>query len=278
MIDQQQVQKLLDVLEQSHKPVVIFPETTDMDLLVASWVFREFLEFFLPSQNHQALLLSPVSPQLPKTLKPLLDAEKVLQHLQADSLIIEFPYQTEKIDQVFSQLSADKNHFFITVKPQAGQQPLSEDEVTFRQGSDQADAVFLFGVNDVNTLTSLGLQVESFFRSEKRPVVTFNQFLPDFGSLNIDIAAESYSEMLFHLMKRLLVVASGERELVEFFEGNDLATLLLFGIETKTQHLQTQSTTSSTFLAVAELMQYGGKRFLLTPKRVSTNSRKTIKN
>jgi hypothetical protein len=268
MIDQQQVQNLLDVLEQSHKPVVIFPETTDMDLLVASWVFREFLEFFLPSQNHQALLLSPVSPQLPKTLKPLLDAEKVLQHLQADSLIIEFPYQTEKIDQVFSQLSADKNHFFITVKPQAGQQPLSEDEVTFRQGSDQADAVFLFGVNDVNTLTSLGLQVESFFRSEKRPVVTFNQFLPDFGSLNIDIAAESYSEMLFHLMKRLLVVASGERELVEFFEGN----------ETKTQHLQTQSATSSTFLAVAELMQYGGKRFLLTPKRVSTNSRKTIKN
>ena len=116
MIDQQQVQKLLDVLEQSHKPVVIFPETTDMDLLVASWVFREFLEFFLPSQNHQALLLSPVSPQLPKTLKPLLDAEKVLQHLQADSLIIEFPYQTEKIDQVFSQLSADKNHKIPSLK------------------------------------------------------------------------------------------------------------------------------------------------------------------
>jgi hypothetical protein len=113
--------------------------------------------------------------------------------------------------------------------------------------------IFLVGVQSYESLGHLYEGYEQLFQTAT--VVTLTTFEPQFGTLKI--SAEDMSG-LSELTTQILLALE-----VQVTEAN--ATNLLAAIESKTDRLQSFSTTADTFQLVAELLRRGARR-----KRVAT--------
>lgn len=261
MIDQSQTDKFKDILELSQNILVIFPETKDLDLFLATYCFYSFL-----SSNKDARLLSPKSAhKIPKELEKLIKVDKIENELGRENLLISFPYKEEQVDKVSYYIGENDKRFYLTIKPKKNSAPLDDSKVEFSYAGAQADLLVLCGIENLEELEQLYFAYETLYKGDNNYVVTINDFIPDFGKLNLDISpSSSYCEALFYLLQDL------DSKNEDLLAKSSLPSLLLYGIETKTKGLQSEKTDINTFLAVASLLKLGAARlFKLKNDKVS---------
>lgn len=268
MIDQAQTDKFQNILELSQNITVIFPETTDTDLFLAAYCFYHFF-----SSKKAIRILNPKFAQkLPKELIKLVEVKAIENELGKENLLISFPYQEEQVDKVAYYIGEKDKRFYLTIKPKKNTNPLDSSKVEFSYAGVQTDLLILFGVENLEDLKQLYFAYETLYKGDNNYVVTINDFIPDFGKLNLDISpSSSYCEALFYLFQDL------DQAHEDVLIKSNLSTLLLYGIEAKTRGLSSNSANISTFLAVASLLKLGAMRLFnkanQLPKKKSTKVR-----
>lgn len=273
MIDQNQITRLLEFLSSSKKIFLLFASTQQIDLLLvtlACYLFFQDLSVF----SQKKLILKEVAIFSPKKIKPIINKYSKLteyltihqllticQHeLGRENLLISFPYQPEQVDRVSYQIADKNQRFYLTIKPQKGSSPLDHQAVEFNYVGSSADLLILFGVNDLKDLKDLYFSNQELYQNT--PLITINNFLPDFGTLNLDISGSScYGEAIFYLIKN--IANSLNIELSSLNNIQQIATLLLSSLSLKTNDFSHSKMTADSFLAVAELMQLGAERIKL---------------
>lgn len=270
MIDQAQTDKFRNILELSQNILVIFPETKDLDLFLASYCFYSFMS----SKKDLRLLSSKFAHKIPKELEKLIKLDRIENELGKENLLISFPYQEEQVDKVSYYIGENDKHFHLTIKPKKNSAPLDSSKVEFSYAGAQADLLVLCGVENLEALQQLYFAYETLYKGDNNYVVTINDFIPDFGKLNLDISpSSSYCEALFYLLQDL------DAQNEDILAKSNLPTLLLYGIEAKTQGLQSERTDINTFLAVASLLKLGATRLFKfkTSKTVNKSTKKSAK-
>jgi hypothetical protein len=270
MIDQSQIKSLNEIIKLSKSSLLVFPETKNLDLIAAAYSFYYFLEGILAEEQKGQLRL--LCPNLNRNslgeLKNLLTITDLQNEMGKENLLISFPYDEMKVDQVDSYLGDEGQRLFIRVKSKKGASPVSEKDVQFSYSGANADLLILLGVNDLENLDNLYYGYEDLYSAINNQVVTINNFLPDFGSLNLDISGRtSYSEAVFYLLKGL--AEQLELDFVDLLAKTEIPTILLFGMEYKTRALASKQATAETFLAVGELLQMGARRVFVVEEKQS---------
>jgi hypothetical protein len=287
MIDQNQVLRLLEFLSASERIFLLFANSQQPDLslsVLASHLFFEDLVLlnkaklklkesvvFCPNQSIRSFKqLSAIENYLKQN--ELL--EKIQHDLGRENLLITFPYKKNQVDKVSYHINDNEKHFYLTIKPKKGVSPLSHKEVEFSYTGSSANLLILFGVNDLEDLKELYVAHEELYQNTS--LVTINTFLPDFGTLNLDISGSSaYGEATFYLLKSLSNIL--DAELNSFAHIEQIATLLLTSISLKTEQFSSKQTTANSFLAIAELLQLGAQRLELNSKKIVKKSKQDTK-
>ena len=270
MIDQNQIARLLEFLSSSKKIFLLFAGTQHIDLLLVTLACYLFFQD-LSVLSKKKSILKEVVIFSPKKIKPIINkypklAEYLTTHklltvcqhdLGRENLLISFPYLPEQVDRVSYHIADNNQRFYLTIKPKKGSLPLDHQVVEFNYVGSSADLLILFGVNDLKDLKDLYLTNQELYQNT--PLVTINNFLPDFGTLNLDISGSScYGEAIFYLIKS--IANSLNIELSSLNKIHQIATLLLNSISFKTNDFSHTKMTADSFLAVAELMQLGADR------------------
>ncbi|HPS40789.1 MAG TPA: hypothetical protein PLQ50_02160 [Candidatus Woesebacteria bacterium] len=266
MIDQAQTDKFKEILRLSKNILVIFPETKDLDLFLASYCLYSFL-----SLKVETRLLSPkLQQKLPPELADLIESKKIETELGKENLLINFPYQENQVENVSYYIGEQNKRFYLTIKPKKGVAPLDSSQVEFAYVGSQADLLILCGVENLEDLAQLYFTYENLYKSNSNHLVTINNFIPDFGNLNLDISStSSYCEALFYLLQDL------EQNSQDILAQGNLPTLLLYGIEYQSRGLQAADLNANTFLTVAALLKLGAVRlFKLNAPKIKVSSTK----
>lgn len=289
MIDQNQVKRLLEFLSASKKVCILCTDTQQLELLLAVLAIYLFLDE-LASVKKTKLNLGDInlfSPakieknfKSPSNLKKYLKKNQLFaiaqQNLGRDNLLISFPYRPEQVDKVSYHIGEDNQRFYLTIKPKAGSVPLDHQQVDFSYTGSSADLLLLIGVNELEDLQDLYSHHQQLYQNT--PIITINSFLPDFGTLNLDISGSSgYGEAIFYLIKSLTNLL--EVNLNDLPRIKQIVTLLLTSIAQKTNKFTSSNMTADSFLAVAELLKLGAERLENQTEVVSskTATKKTEK-
>lgn len=270
MIDQNQVQRLLEFLSVSKKISILFTNTQQQELLLAILGMYLFLDDLASLKKTKINLtnLNLFSPAkikknfesqiiIKKYLKKFRLLEVVQEDLGKDNLSISFPYLPEQVDKVSYHIGESDQRFYLTIKPKAGSVPLDHQQVDFSYTGSSADLLLLIGVNELEDLQDLYSNHQQLFQNT--PVITINSFLPDFGTLNLDISGSSgYGEAIFYLIKSLSNLL--EINLNDLPRIKQMATLLFVSIDQKTNKFTSSKMTADSFLALAELLKLGAER------------------
>lgn len=276
MIDQEHLQRFRELLTDKKQILIIFPENPSHDLFLASYSLFTFLNNLTPTR-----ILSPsFKVKLPTSIKSFVEISQIETELGKQNLLISFPYQEEQVDKVSYYIGESDQRFYLTIKPRVGVAPLDSAQVEFSYAGTDADLIILLGVDDLEQLKQLYFGYENLYKNENNHVVTIQEFIPEFGSLNIDTSTESsYAEAIWQLLHGLEDMQSD----VDFLRTSVLPTLLLYGIESNTQALQSVLLQPATFMAVADLLQRGASRLYVvdtvqteSPKKSSKPKEKPI--
>ena len=284
MIDQNQISRLLEFLSGSEQIFFLFSKNQQPDLILsilANYLFFEDLVSLNKSKLKlkKAVVFSPN--KYSNCLKQFSEVEtylkqnnllSIIQHdLGRENLLITFPYKKNQVDKVSYHIDDKAKRFYLSIKPKKGVAPLSQKEVEFSYTGSSADLLILFGVNDLEDLKELYFAHEELYQNTS--LVTVNTFLPDFGTLNLDISGSiGYGEATFYLLKSLTNFL--DIELSSFTHIEQITTLLLTGISLKTDQFSSKQMTANSFLAVAELLQLGAQRLELNKNEITKHKQK----
>jgi hypothetical protein len=278
MIDQQQIDKLKEMFELSHSPLFIFPTTTDVDLFAASYSLFSFF-----NMRQECRLLTPTFEEQPyETIDDYFHPNKIETEMGRENLLISFPYQEAQVDKVSYHIGEDGKRFHLTIKPRKGTAPLDSKQVEFSYAGAATDFICLLGVEQLEDLSQLYFAYENIYKNSDSQLVTIGGSQSELGQVRIETQALSYCEVVFELIKQLAPLM--EIDLTEFFTISRTATLLLYGIECKSNALQNSDTSPSTFIAAGELLNLGASRLFktsasttkkLTPSKNTRQSKNT---
>ncbi len=287
MIDQNQVSRLAEFLSSSRSLFFLFANSQQLDLLLAILASYLFCKE-VPINNKAKLKVQELAIFCPKKLdtmlnnwpqiKSYLKEQKLLnicqQDLGRENLLISFPYQEEQVNKVSYHIADNDQRFYLTIKPKKGSKPLDYQEVDFKYIGSSADLLILVGVNDLADLKDLYVNYQDLYQDT--PLITINTFLPDFGTLNLDISGSSgYGEAVFYLLKSLGNLFNIELKSLNHIK--QLATLLLNSISYKTKEFTSPQMTADSFLAIAELLKLEAQRFdFHSLPKASTNTDKKL--
>lgn len=250
MIDQAQTDRFKEIFDLGKNILVIFPETKDLDLLIASYCLHLFL-----IEKGSSLLTPKFTIKLPDELKELIDNKKIATELGKENLLVSFPYSEDQVDNVSYYIGENDKRFYLTIKPKKGTNPLDGSLVEFSYIGTSADVVIVLGVDDLEKLNQLYFGYENLYKNTNTNIVSINNATVDFAGLNLNVSPNvSYCEAIYRLVRKL------EHSEEEFFTQNNIATLLLYGIEYKSRGLQSFDVDAKTFFTVAELLNFGAKR------------------
>jgi hypothetical protein len=164
------------------------------------------------------------------------------------SLIISFPDQTESVDRINYDLV--HGQLQLVVIPKAGAPLIDPKRLKFSGGTDPADLVITFGVNQLTDLGELYSSAKDFFTSVK--LVSFTRDLPRQNFTPYQIY-DSQSSCLCELVTYVL-------DSLHYQLDSDTASNLLAGLEQGTRQFQDTSVSAGTFEAATVLMRRGARR------------------
>jgi len=284
MIDQTQISKLLEFLSLSRRVSLILPNSNNPDLILSVLAYHLFLKDLSQLNNNKHKLESveiftpkkiSLFKKWPKLASFLLEQELLNEfklELGKNNLIVSFPYEEEKVDKVSYHIGEESQRFYLTIKPKKGNLPLDSKKVEFNYAGAEVDLLLLFGVENLEELDQLYFGYEDLYKNNV--LVTFNNFLPDFGTLNLDLSGSSaYGEAIFYCLKNLAGLF--DVELSDLPNISQISTLLLSAISLKTANFAAMQMKIESFLAVAELLKLGARRLDLSTKTVNKQIKKS---
>lgn len=178
----------------------------------------------------------------------IIGINKVTQELGNKNLIVKFlDYNPNDIERIKYDL--DEGQVYLTVIPKPGVKAPAKDQVQISYAGIAADVVFLIG--GMNESHFPHLANKDLSSSKLAHIGVKDVQLTD-GKYPISLArpSSSVSELVYYLLKN-----NG------YDIDQDVASDILMGIESATANLSDQGATAETFLAVADLMKRGARRF-----------------
>ncbi len=240
MTDREQLPQIQALLENARTILIMYAANPSKDELASAFALQQALR----QAGKDATLYSPRQPQLQEMTQV---AEITRIEVGNQNLVVSFDYSPEAVDKVSYHIGEETNKFYLTIKPQRGQEPLSTDSVEFSYTGAEADLIFLIGIYNLENLEQLYFGYEELFRNT--PAVALTAMPATVGSINLSASTGVISELTAGLIKNLQL-------------GVDptAATFLLAGIEEATNGLQSPDVTADTFETVAFLMRSGAER------------------
>jgi len=244
-MNQEDIKKANELIEQSSSCGILLPETPDFDMVAAA----EALVFMIAhDQKAQktAGLLSPAT--LPadtnKTVFPTLTSPA--------PLLKEFIISVDTSRTPVSQLRYEKpdnslNRIDIILTPKLS--PLGKEQVSFREGTIRCDILIAIGVPNVEHLSNVADFPPDFFTENKLINIDIGDTNARYGEANVlDAGCASRSELVWRMLagRPSSPIAPAH-----------ISTLLLAGILSATRGLTAPTATADTFSAVAELIRLG---------------------
>ncbi len=174
------------------------------------------------------------------------------------NLRISFEYIEAAVHNVSYHIDEKNNKFHLTIKPQAGHEPLPKETVNIEYAGSDADLIILFGIEKLDELQQLYFDYKDLYQDVE--LLSIADFQPDFSAHHLDSSAfSSQCEAVFYLLNSLDINLNSEA-----------ATNLLAGIQHETDNFIDASATADTFEAVAKLLRAGAQRkagsFILNKK------------
>jgi nanoRNase/pAp phosphatase (c-di-AMP/oligoRNAs hydrolase) len=255
-MNQEDITKALELIDQSSSFGILLPERPDFDTLAAA----EALAQMLSGDQKVAGLLSPAA--LPgdtdKAAFPKLTGPA--------QLLKEFVISVDTSHTPVAQLRYEKpeNRIDIILTPKLA--PLGEDAISFHEGTIRCDCLVAVGVPDIERLANLADFAPDFFTENKIINIDTLEANTRYGEANcIDTGKVSRCELLAKLLAAQIMPATGQTAPLASHNSAaagllspDIATLLLAGILSATRELASPNTPAETFAAVAKLMCLGG--------------------
>jgi len=253
MIDETLSSQLTRSIESAQTIIILLDHNASFDQAASALALVQSLE-----QAGKEVRL--VVPELLPGLDQLSETDRFQIELGHQSLTISFNYSEEKVDKISYHIGEETGKFYLTVRPQAGAEPLDPATIEYSHTGAEADLLILIGVTDLEQLDQLYFGYEELFRNTTS--ISLHNFETDFGTIKIDTSLNpTVSEFVFALLENQNLHISA-----------DAATNLLAGIEHATNRLQSRAATAGTFATVAKLLNLGARRILPIaemPSRIS---------
>lgn len=243
MIDESLSNQLKQLVDSARTIFIIFPPTASADQkAVAASLYLAL------SRTEKTVGLISTQKAPGGEVASISGLEHTQQELGNQNLSISFPYSPDQVDKVSYHIGEESKRFFLSIKPKPGVPPLDASQMEFSYTGATADAVFLIGVTELESLDQLYFGYEQLYQDT--PTVSINSYTTSFGTHKVDAGtASSCSEIVTQLIQRLGLSLD-----------NDIATNLLYGIESSTKNLSAPTASAETFETVAQLLRAGARR------------------
>ncbi|MBI4224852.1 MAG: hypothetical protein HY617_00830 [Candidatus Sungbacteria bacterium] len=243
-MNQEDLKKATELIDQSSSFGILLPEQPDFDTLAAA---EALISSIATSQKVAGLLSPAVLPaHTDKIVFPKLAAPTPL----LKEFIISVDTSHAPISQLRYEKADDLNRIDIILTPKL--LPLDAAQVSFREGTIKCDCLIAIGVPNIEHLSNMADFPPDFFTENKLINIDIGDANMRYGEANIvDASRASRSELVWQMFSNPSDPANRP--------SADIGTLLLAGILSATQKLTAPHTTADTFAAVSELIRIGAR-------------------
>lgn len=251
----EQLEEISKLVESSNTIVILLSGSALADEVAAALAWASTLRL-------QGKEVQIVAASLP--IATLEGATEITTELGKQNLVVSFAYSPEKVDKVSYHIGEETNRFYLTIRPQKGVAPLSQESLEMSYAGAEADLLLYIGVTSLDELQPLASEYEGFFRDTPSIALSTGDSLV--GQLKIQTSsAAGYAEESAQLFIQL-----------GWQLDEQSATALLQGIEEVTSNLTSLSTTPDTFETVAHLLRAGARRKRVPREEVKTEPPKKM--
>ncbi|MBI3442593.1 MAG: hypothetical protein HY007_02405 [Candidatus Sungbacteria bacterium] len=251
-MNQEDLKKAGELIDQSSSFGILLPETPDFDTLAAA----EALASVLWSNPKVTGLLSPA------TLPADIDKTVFTKLTSPTPLLKEFIISVDTSQAPISQLRYEKpnndtvSRVDIILTPKLV--PLGKEQVSFREGTIRCDCLIAIGIPDIERLSNIRDFPPDFFTENKLINIDTGDANTRYGEANVvDTDRASRCELVWQLLACLPVGTAAKPSSPTLTA--DISTLLLAGILSATHGLGAPTLSADTCSAVAELLRCGGR-------------------
>lgn len=232
-------ENLFNLLESSNSILILLPSKPYFDQVAAG------LSLFLTLRQEKEVAIACPS-DMTVEFNRLVGVNKITKELGNKNMVVQFvDYKALGIERVSYDI--DDGEFKLTVIPKAGVRPPNKDQVVISYSGVSADTAILIG--GANTSHFPELARKELEVTRKIHVGIRELQGADSGIISLTQPSSSDSELVATLIKQ-----SGKSI------DEDVATNLISGIESGSNHFSSQQVTAETFQLLADLMRAGGKR------------------
>jgi hypothetical protein len=234
---------LKEKLSSVHKALILMSGTPNIDSVASA------LGLFLVLRKKGMDIQIACPADMRVEFSRLVGVDEVKKKIGNRNLVVSFDYSEDKVEKVSYTISEDGKRFNLVIAPKTGVTALDPATVAFDYAGAESDATFLVGVNGFSDIGSLYDEertvIETSFTIALTlfPVGTFAQYHADASGMS------SLTELVANFALQL-----------DFPVDSDSASNFLYGLESITQGLSSQTVTADTFETVAALLRAGGKR------------------
>lgn len=269
-MNQEDIKKAMDLIDQSSSFGILLPETPDFDTLAAAEALISMIASLpvgaVGDQKAQKMagLLSPAA-------LPTDTDQTVFPKLTSPTpLLKEFIISIDTSHAPVSQLRYEKpdnlNRIDIILTPKLSS--LGKEQVSFREGAIRCDCLIAIGIPNVKHLSNIADFPPDFFTETRLiNIDTSNTNAAAYGEANVvDTSRASRSELVWQMLARFTETRLPDGQAPTEQASQALSplpahasTLLLAGILSATAGLMAPAATADAFAAVADLMRLGAK-------------------
>lgn len=229
-------------LDSAHLVALLLPRSPSYDAVASALALKLSLE-----QTGKTVTIACPEPMTVE-FNRLVGVDSITTSFGSRNFVISFPGQTEVVDKVSYNIEAGELQLVITPKP--GTIGIDHRQLKFTSAGIQAEMVIMVGVDQLSDLGQIYTDIKDFLATTKVVSLTHAQPLERYAGVQInDISSSSLCELTTVLHESLGLNLT-----------TDSATNLLTGLETSTNHFQSNLVSASTFEAAANLYRFGGKR------------------
>lgn len=251
----EQLEEISKLVESSNTIVILLSGSALADEVAAALAWASTLRL-------QGKEVQIVAASLPITT--LEGATEITTELGKQNLVVSFAYSPEKVDKVSYHIGEETNRFYLTIRPQKGVAPLSQESLEMSYAGAEADLLLYIGITSLDELQPLASEYEGFFRDT--PSISLSTGDALVGQIKVQTSsAAGYAEESAQLFIQL-----------GWQLDEQSATALLQGIEEVTSNLTSLSTTPDTFETVAHLLRAGARRKRVPREEVVTTPPKKL--
>ncbi len=233
-------ESLQNKISQSNSLVIVLSANALLDQASAALA----LSLGLKSKNKQISILGQPHPEWQLPAQTMIQSE-----IKGKNIIISWPDSQDSVAQVMTETQRDKGRFAIIIQTKNNSNPLDVDQMEFSYTGVEADLVILIGASrdainnpELKQLTQNKLITTRLSTSEK---------------LETDARVQEYANpsapaltfIIWQLFKLLQVKLDPT-----------IATLLLAGLENRTERFANPDLQPEVFIMVAECLKAGGAR------------------